>query len=153
MKFSMGIMFWCALIIMISFSCKDDGGIDPKIAEMYKSKDHITPLPEYTAENPREWGKVAHEHIPSVTLSRKNGKDALLISIPLLKPSMEHYIERIGIMDENGKEIASESIPRLANPITYAYFLLKDLPSNRQKLKAFAKCNLHDLWTAPLEPE
>jgi desulfoferrodoxin (superoxide reductase-like protein) len=139
-----------AIIVAAFLSCKDDDGIDPEVAAMYKTGNKIKPLSEYTEDNPREWGKVAEDHIPQARLTTNKGKEAVVINIPLKKASMEHYIEKIGILDEKGKEIVSESLPRLPNPRTYAFFFTKDLPSDRNKLKIFAKCNLHDRWTVPL---
>lgn len=143
-------LLFCALIMIMALSCNDDGEIDPKIAAMYKAGDHITPLPEYTEENPREWAKVAPDHIPQATLTTNKGMAAIVINVPLKKATTEHYIEKIGILDEKGKEIVSETLPRLPNPRTHAFFFLHDLPPDKSKLKIFAKCNLHDRWTVPL---
>jgi desulfoferrodoxin (superoxide reductase-like protein) len=143
-------LLYCALVLAFMSSCKDDNGVDPKVAAMYKTRDHITPQSEYTEENPREWGKLADEHVPQARLTSNKGMRAILINVPLIKPSMEHYIEKIGILDEKGKDIVSETLPRMANPRTYAYFSLQDLPADKKQLKIFAKCNLHDKWTVPL---
>ncbi len=136
---------------MLPLSCKDDGGIDPKVAALYQMRDRIAPLREYTEENPREWGKIAEEHIPQARMTSDRGMEAIVIKVPLKKPSTGHYIEKIGILDEKGKEIVSEAIPRLPNPKTHAFFLTRDLPRDRSKLKVFIKCNLHDRWTVPME--
>ena len=149
MKIYRILSIFYALIFLITLSCKDDNAIDPKVAAMYKTDEHITPLSEYTEDNPREWGNIADEHIPQAKMSSDKGKEAIVINVPLKNASMGHYIEKIGILDEKGKEIVSETLPRLPNPKTYAFFLTRDLPSDRSKLKIFAKCNLHDRWTVP----
>ncbi len=141
---------YCVLIFLITVSCKDDNAIDPEVAAMYKTSDHLKPLSEYTEEKSREWGNIAEEHIPMAKLTTNKGREAIVIQVPLKKASMEHYIEKIGILDEKGKEIVSESLPRLPNPRTYAFFFTQDLPSDKSKLKIFAKCNLHDRWTVPM---
>jgi desulfoferrodoxin (superoxide reductase-like protein) len=141
----------CALIFLVTLSCKDDNAIDPEVAALYKTQDHLKPLPEYTEEKPREWGNIAEEHIPQARLTTNRSREAIIINVPLKKASTEHYIEKIGILDEKGKEIVSEALPRLPNPKTYAFFFIQDLPSDKSKLKIFAKCNLHDRWTVPLE--
>jgi hypothetical protein len=38
-----------------------------------------------------------------------------------------------------------QTMQRLPNPTTYAYFDLKILPWSG-RIKIFAKCNKHDLW-------
>ena len=147
--YKMHLLFF-TLIIAVLLSCKDDGEIDPEVAAMYKTGSKIKPLPEYTEENPREWAKIAPEHIPQAKMTSNKGRPAIVIQVPLKKGSTEHYIEKIGILDEKGRVIVSETIPRLPNPRTYAFFFVQDLPSDLKKLKIFIKCNLHDRWTVPL---
>ena len=150
--------FWIFLGITIIFlfplSCKEDrGGVSPEVEALYRTNGPLKPLPEYTMEKPREWENIADEHVPDVRLSRLTGKDAIMISVSIEKPTMQHYVEKIGIMDENNKEIVSETILRKPNPKTWAYFLIEDLPVEKKGLKAFIKCNLHDMWTTPLDEE
>ncbi|HQF10595.1 MAG TPA: hypothetical protein PKX62_21025 [Spirochaetota bacterium] len=150
MKINRILSIYCVLIFLTALSCKDDNAVDPEVAKLYRTPDHITPQHEYTEEKPREWGNIAEEHIPQAKLTTNKGKEAIVISVPLKKASMAHYIEKIGIIDEKGREIVSETIPRLPNPKTHAFFFTSDLPSDRSKLKIFAKCNLHDRWTVPM---
>lgn len=142
------------LILLITFSCKDNENYNSenmrKVREMYKSGERIKPLPEYTAKNPREWEEVADEHVPQLRKARLRGEDAVLITVPFEKVTMQHYVEKIGILDENGKEIISISFERLPNQKSYAHFAFSALPRDR-KLKAYAKCNLHDMWTVELD--
>ncbi len=134
--------------------CKSDQQSPPDdaVKKLYQGNKPIRPLAEYTKDNPREWKNIAHEHIPKVRKSTHHGEPAILIEVPLAKANMSHYIEKIGIIDENNKDIAVVTILRQNNPKTYAYFPISQLPRGK-KLKAFAKCNLHDLWTAPIDPK
>ena len=105
----------------------------------------ITPMKEYTVEEAREWTSIAKEHGPTARASVNNGQPAVIVEIPLTKADEGHYIEKIGIMDMEGKELAVETMPRQRNPLTYAYFDKKIIPWSG-KVKVFAKCNKHDLW-------
>jgi desulfoferrodoxin (superoxide reductase-like protein) len=151
MKLHILFILYCSLALLVPLSCKDDGGLDPKVTAMYKTGEHITPLAEYTEENPREWENIADEHVPQARLTTDKGREAIIIKAPLKKPTTAHYIEKIGILDETGREIISETIPRMPNPKTYAFFLTDYLPRDRSKLKIFIKCNLHDRWTVLLK--
>lgn len=107
----------------------------------------ITPMKEYTLDNAREWTDIAKLHSPKARKSVNNGHPAVLIEVPLEKADEGHYIEKIGIMDMSGKELAVQTMKRERNPITYAYFELNIIPWSG-KVKVFAKCNKHDLWVA-----
>jgi desulfoferrodoxin (superoxide reductase-like protein) len=141
----------CLAVIIASFlSCKNDG-VDSEVSERYTTDDRIVPLAEYTEDNPREWGDIAQEHIPRVRWTKNNGRDAIVVEVPLKKKSTQHYIERIGVLGANGKEIVSEGIPRLPNPRTHAFFYKDDLPAKTEGVKVYIKCNLHSMWTVPLD--
>ncbi len=134
-----------AALLILAVSCGGDDRIDREVAALYKSGESIKPLAEYTEENPREWKSIASEHVPLVRKTVYNGRDAVLIEVPLRRATTEHYIQRIGILDENGKEIVSRAIQRLPNPPVFAYFDFNGLPYG-QTLKAYVRCNLHDTW-------
>lgn len=140
----------CFLLLLFSCSKEDRAERSEKVKELYQSSERLRPLKEYTAENPREWEDIADEHIPRVKKSIHLGKDAIVVTVPLKKATMEHYIERIGVVDKDGREIRAVSFKRLPNPKTYAFFLISDLVGH-EKMKVFGKCNLHDRWTAPLD--
>lgn len=110
----------------------------------------LTPMREYTADNAREWTSIAKEHAPTAKRSVNEGKPALIIEVPLSSADISHYIEKIGILGADGKEIAVETLPRSARPTLYAYFDLKLLPWSG-KIKIFAKCNKHDLWVSEIK--
>ena len=154
MKWSCILIVFSIIMFIIPLSCKDDKGtVSPEVTALYNSGDHIKPLEEYTLENPREWKNVADEHIPKVRMSRDRGKDAILITVPLEKATLHHYIEKIGIMDENKRDVLSKSITRQPNPILSAFFPVEDLPENKKGLKVYIKCNMNDLWVLPLDNE
>ena len=105
----------------------------------------LIPQKEYSIGNAREWTEIEKEHAPTARRSVFEGKPAVLIEVALKKPDQGHYIEKFGIMDMQGKELAVTTIKRERNPLTYAYFDIKLLPWSG-KVKVFAKCNNHDLW-------
>ena len=139
-------------ILILILSCGGDDHIDREVKALYESGAPMKPLAEYTVENPREWKSIASEHVPIVRKSINKGRNAVLIEVPLRRATTEHYIQRIGILDENGKEIVSTAIQRLPNPPVYAYFDFDGLPFGK-KLKAYARCNLHDTWVTPFTLE
>ncbi len=132
------LSFLGLLAMFLSLACSGQN-------EDWKNADRLVPLKEYSEEETREWEDVKHEHIPVVRLSIDQGEDALLIELPMLDSGFGHYIESIGILDEEGTLLSSRSIDRTHKPKTYAYFPLEPL-SGKKRLKAFAKCNLHDTW-------
>jgi len=132
-------------VLVLLLSCGGDDRIDREAKALYESGSRIKPLAEYTEENPREWKSIASEHIPIVRKTIYKGRNSVLIEVPLRRATTEHYIQRIGILDEHGKEIASTAIPRIPNPPVYAYFDFDGLPFGKN-LKAYARCNLHDTW-------
>ena len=105
----------------------------------------LIPQKEYSIGNAREWTEIEKEHAPTARRSVFEGKPAVLIEVSLKNADQGHYIEKIGIMDMQGKELAVTTIKRERNPLTYAYFDIKLLPWSG-KVKVFAKCNNHDLW-------
>jgi desulfoferrodoxin (superoxide reductase-like protein) len=135
-----------AKIVLISLTM----GLSPwlmncKDSEQQSGDAPIRPLKEYTLSEAREWTDIAKEHSPTAKRSIFEGKPAVIIEVALKKPDEGHYIEKIGIMDMQGKELAVTTIKRERNPLTYAYFDLKLLPWSG-RVKVFAKCNNHDLW-------
>ncbi len=102
-------------------------------------------VPKYHTESePGQWIMEIDTHVPIVSYE---GDDAIVVRVPI-KPSMtpKHYIEAIVLLDGR-REIASKKFsftfeePR-------ARFVLPD-PS-RGNYRVVAKCNLHDMWIAPV---
>ena len=109
-----------------------------------------TPRAEYTAEEPGEWLAFRDTHAPRLQIQR----DILKIEVPLTRITTDHYIEKIGVMDELGRDVLEpRAYAREDNSAAAveAQFSIAGLRSERGKLRVYAKCNLHDLWTAPLE--
>lgn len=117
-----------------------------------KKEGPLTPLKEYTVENPREWKNFTADHVPEVNQTLKNGQPALRVELPLVNTGPGHYIERVGIRNQHGKEIISQPLKRTARPKTGAVFLASKIPQ-KGVLKAYGKCNLHDTWTTTFRPE
>ena len=105
----------------------------------------IKPMQEYTLDNAREWSGIAKDHAPTARKSVSNGVPSVLIEVPMPHKNEGHYIEKIGVMDMQGHELAVQTLRREKNPTTYAYIDQKVLPWSG-KVKIFAKCNKHDLW-------
>jgi|JI8StandDraft_1071087.scaffolds.fasta_scaffold10771_5 desulfoferrodoxin (superoxide reductase-like protein) len=129
MSLAMGLSPWLT-------SCKDSN---------QQGDGPLIPQKEYSIGNAREWTEIEKEHAPTARRSVFEGKPAVLIEVSLKKTDQGHYIEKFGIMDMQGKELAVTTIKRERNPLTYAYFDIKLLPWSG-KVKVFAKCNNHDLW-------
>lgn len=104
------------------------------------------PKEEYTAEDAGEWESIKEEHLPQVELDPKEGFVNIKLDGKKFNPS--HYIERIGIMNQDKADLVSQPITRESEP--KASFVLKPFPSDLEKTKIYVKCNLHDLWTVSL---
>ncbi len=109
----------------------------------------VIPLEEYTAENSDRWEMVEDSHIPHVMITRGN-PDTIKIWIESFEWKPDHYIEKIGIMDEQKRDINELVFPKTKVLDISAVFPLPTDWKNR-KLKAYSKCSLHDLWTAPVK--
>lgn len=131
------------LCIFIYSSCDK---LDTEVQETnYKP---VTPKAEYTKEKPGEWKGMEKEHLPVIRIT-SGDKINVIISVPLVNKDGKHYIETIGVMDESKKVIASKNFTRNTRYYQTGFYI----PSNLlgKNLKVYVKCNLHDLWTAPLK--
>lgn len=139
---------WIALGVVFGLAhCGfDDGQREP-----------ITPQDEYTKQEPGMWAGKEEGHLPIVTVERL-GREKVKVSIKIHDPrgfDRNHYIEKIGIFDNNKVDIAireyspADFLP--GEPMVAEFQVM--IPDESPKIKAFVKCNLHDLWTAPLFPE
>lgn len=120
-------------------SCKDDD---------FKRFYHKQPKPEYTRDDPDMWSGLEEEHLPVVTFYNDREPD-VYVRVNLKDPGPKHYIERIGIMDENWKDIVFQDF-NMNTRVFEARFFTASLPRDK-KLRVYARCNLHDLWTEPLK--
>lgn len=105
----------------------------------------ITPRAEYSAEDPGEWGAEAATHAPLVEL-----RDVTVyVRLPMRGAGPEHYIEKIGILDENGIDAVP---PQALGPDARTNIeATLPRPSRSGTYRVYARCNLHDLWTAKFE--
>lgn len=135
MKFNSGVLL--GALISIGIACKKE--------QELPTEGRITPLKEYSIGNSREWAALEKQLAPQVRKSIHNGRPALLVEVPNAKADVSTYIEKIGIMNAEGSEIAVETIKRERNPRTYAHFDWELIPWSG-KIKAFVKWNKYDLW-------
>lgn len=140
-----------AWIIVISlYNCSGEGenaenGNRPQSSEPSRA---ISPQKEYTKDKPAEWEAIADDHIPEIEFDEKKSKDNIKVKVLGKKFSERHYIEVIGIMDERGADIDIKYLQRESKPAVILSLNKKEYDPD--KIKVFAKCNLHDLWTVPL---
>lgn len=136
------IVLITALVIGVASACKDSN--EP-------SKDlPLIPMKEYSVGNAREWTAMEKQLAPQVRKSVHNGKPALLVEVPNAKTDQSTYIEKIGVMNMDGSEIAVATIERGNNPPAYAYFDWNLIPWSG-KIKAFVKWNKYDLWVQEIK--
>jgi desulfoferrodoxin (superoxide reductase-like protein) len=116
-------------------------------SERLQTETPRTPLKEYTKEAPAEWIGLEEEHAPMVTIDN-NSPDNVIVRVKFpIKHDPDHYIEKIGLMDKDGNDIVVKKFNSTAD-YWEARFSIPFIPKGT---KAFARCSLHDLWTAPVE--
>jgi desulfoferrodoxin (superoxide reductase-like protein) len=98
----------------------------------------------HTASDEGLWINQSGTHVPIITFSGKDEIDVVVQMRPTKRPI--HYIEAIVLMDGN-KEIASKKIS-FSYDEPRAHFKLPDLEKGNYKI--IIKCNLHDMWMAPV---
>ena len=137
------------LSILIIFSCTNEQeNKQPEITQVKEKVVPKTPKSEYTEKEAGEWEGIKLSHLPTINIKPKLKKDNIEIKVKG-EFTEEHYIERIGIMDENKQDIAVANLKKLQKP--EVIFSLDPIPEN-PKIKVYVKCSLHDLWTKPLLP-
>ena len=126
----------CALALpALLFACGDG------------SQAPLTPRAQYSAEDPGEWSAQAAAHAPLVELRGAN----LHVRVPLRGAGPEHYIEKIGILDETGRDaVAPQLLGRDLRASANIEALLPR-PERSGNYRVYARCNLHDLWIAELK--
>lgn len=140
-------LLW-VIIVSLNYCSGDNDNSDGNRPPSSEPSLAISPKKEYTKENPAEWEEVANDHLPEIEYDEKKSKDNVKIKVLGKKFSERHYIEVIGMMDERGADIDTKYLQRADKPIAILSLSKKD--HDPGKIKVFAKCNLHDLWTAPL---
>lgn len=146
------LLVWIILITSIFCGAdNEENGQSGRPENSDPSSRAISPKKEYTKEEPAEWAEVANDHIPEIEFNKSKSKGNITVKIPGRKFSERHYIEVIGIMDERFADIDVKYLKRGDAPAAILTLNTKDY--DPEKIKVFAKCNLHDLWTVPLIPQ
>lgn len=139
-----------AITISIVFSsCTNE--VEQSSKEPTRPKEKVspkTPKSEYTEIDAGEWEGIKDSHLPQIKIISKSKKENIEIKING-EFTEEHYIERIGIMDENKQDLAGIDLQK--KQIPSVKLTLDPIPEN-PKIKIYVKCNLHDMWTKPLLP-
>lgn len=132
------------LSLLYSLTGCADAGVDAKPAK----KEIIVPQAEYTVEQPGEWRGIEDEHLPKISFQPNESEGNIVVHVDLKTRSPSHYLERIGIMTEDKKDLAGTAFNRNSTDYTVRMTIHANQASG--KIKVYAKCNLHDLWTVSL---
>src|SRR3990172_7405119 len=98
----------------------------------------------HTASDEGLWINQSNTHVPVITFDGKGEIDVVVPIKPTKRPI--HYIEAIALMDGN-REIDSKKIS-FSYDEPRAHFKLPD--PIKGNYKVIIKCNLHDMWMAPV---
>ncbi len=130
-------------LLFLSFGC----GNIPDFENRMQTETPRVPRKEYHQNDPGEWAGMEHQHAPQVTIIPGAVENVVIrVNLPVVREP-DHYIEKIGIMDQNGNDIFVKNF----NPNADYFEARFKIPNIGPGYKAFAKCSQHDLWTAPLE--
>lgn len=112
------------------------------------NKPHSVPNAEYSYEAPGQWIDLRDEHSPQLTYFRDRPQNNLLAYVKLKGSGQQHYIEKIGIMDMNKRDVVPfVTSEKTAEGYYQGWFTIESFRYARdQKWKLYVKCNLHDLW-------
>lgn len=141
------ILFLFAFCLMINFCTADYE--QPEDKESQPKVPPRVPKREYTEETPGEWKSIANEHLPDLKIDYSKKKENIHVKVPGHKFTMDHYIEKIGVFDENFIDLDVKTFERGQDPVATLSVNLGD--HDPEKIKVFVKCNLHDLWTQALK--
>lgn len=139
------LLILAGLLSPAIISCGE--GNKPFMDKIPEQKNAIMPQKEYTEKNPGNWKGLEDEHLPKIQIFTGR-KQNIVITVPVKNASQKHYIEKIAIIDKSGKELAAKVFSRHKKYFE-AIFSIHPLPK-RGTAKIYIKCNLHDVWTAPL---
>jgi desulfoferrodoxin (superoxide reductase-like protein) len=111
----------------------------------------IPPEPEYTKEAPGQWKGKEAEHLPNIkVLGNSKTTDNIRVTVEGLF-NEGHYIEKVGIMDENKNTLSEKVVGPGEEPnVVLSLDMTKE---SYKKAKIYVKCISHDLWTQPIYPE
>lgn len=135
-KFSLRLIYFSFSIFFVFGACGEN-------SQNYEKVRPIAPK-YHTQTNPGAWEKKAKEHEIRI---RYKTNYSIEVTVPLestMRPP--HYIEVIALHDDNEKEIAVKKFkPSYTGAI--AEF---EIPNTGKQYYVVAKCNLHDMWMAPV---
>ena len=107
-----------------------------------------TSSPKYhTANQEGHWQNQSPEHLPRISF--KNDY-AIEVTVPLeqtWKP--RHYIEVIALIDEKEREIEVKTFQPNIDKIKTEF----KIPMGDGSYRVLVKCNLHDMWIAPVKKD
>ena len=131
---------------IISYQCTDNKDKED-IEKIQSPQVHITEPKYYTPEDEGRWISKSNTHTPIITFSDKE-KNTIEVRVPL-QPGKKprHYIEVIALMQ--GKKQIDVKNFKFSLSEARAKFILPD--PNRNDYCIIAKCNLHDMWKAPVQ--
>lgn len=97
----------------------------------------------YTQDEPGRWsGKVA-THLPSIDVTKANGKVTVKVVTAHEMKGYEHYIVKHVLLDKNHKFIAEHMFNPMEDKTAVSEFTLDNYSGT---LYALSLCNKHDLW-------
>lgn len=109
----------------------------------------VIPQSEYTKENPEEWKDISLDHIPNISWEKKADEFNFTIETTGKTYHSGHRIEKIEIMDRDKMDLVVENLKQ-DQALTKISLKIKN-GNWLENSKIFVKCNLHDLWTVPIE--
>ncbi len=105
------------------------------------------PIPKFhTASDEGLWKNQSGTHVPLITFVSKNQIDVRVPMKPTKNPY--HYIEAIALKDGDRQIAVKKFSFNLDEP--RARFTLPDPVKGNYRV--IVKCNLHDMWMAPVVP-
>jgi desulfoferrodoxin (superoxide reductase-like protein) len=143
-------IFLFSMIAIFFTTCysNQDNPVDVEKAIPKKDVEVISPQKEYTKESSGIWKELAEDHLPEILWDDSKSEKNITVKVHGKTFTERHHIEVIGIFDENWIDIDTKSIKK-DDALTVTLSLDRS-KYNPDKVKVFVKCNLHDLWTAPL---
>ncbi|PPC91035.1 MAG: hypothetical protein CTY34_05455 [Methylobacter sp.] len=102
----------------------------------------------YTKESTGRWASKAATHLPSIEVSKSNGKIMLKVVTPHEMKGYEHYIVKHVLLDKSYKFLAEKMFNPMEDKTPVSEFTLDNYTGT---LYALSMCNKHDLWLSTTE--
>ena len=134
------ITIFLIILGIFSYSLNCGGGPDSESEKIIPPKFH-------TPENEGYWKGKAETHMPKITFT-SSAKNEIEVTVPILQTlSPRHYIEVI-VLVKDEKQVDSKKFEPSTEP-PKARFKIDS--SNLSRYSVVVKCNLHDMWRAPVK--